>query len=101
MIICAREDCVTSFDKGTHNQKYCSAECCRVSTNRRIMEKYYDKRDQRQGKTRYCVSCTTTKLSRYNDGKICSGCEIQQNVSVNKSVVDMLSSISWQPVPAV
>lgn len=101
MIICARTDCEVNFERNTHNMKYCSAECCRVATNRRIMEKYYDKRDQRQGKIRFCTSCTTTKLSRYNDGKICSGCENQQNVSSNKSVADMLSSISWQPAQAV
>lgn len=93
---CANNGCDIEFEASTHNQKYHDAECCRVATNRRIMEKYYDRRAQRQGKIRYCTSCETTKLSRYNDGKICSSCETQQTVSANKSVADMLLSISWQ-----
>jgi len=95
LITCARKDCSNEFEPATHNQKYCCAECCRVATNRRIMEKYYDKRDQRQGKARFCSSCGS-KLSRYNDGKECSSCELSRTVSANRSVADMLSSVSWQ-----
>jgi hypothetical protein len=95
LIECARYDCDVQFTAATHNQKYCSAECCRVATNRRIMEKYYDRRDQRLGKVRYCSKCKTTKLSRYNDGKVCSGCEAQQNANANKTIADMLMSVSW------
>lgn len=94
MITCARKDCEVEFEPATHNQKYCCAECCRVATNRRIMEKYYDRRDQRQGKARYCIKCDS-KLSRYNDDKICSSCDLKQSVTVNKSVADMLASVTW------
>lgn len=100
MNICARKDCGSEFVKGTHNQKFCSAECCRVETNRRIMEKYYDKRDQRLGKVRYCSECRTTKLSRYNNDKICAGCSTKQTVSANQSVIDMLLTVSWHPTAA-
>lgn len=98
MITCARKDCLIKFDPNTHNQKYCSAECCRVATNQRIMEKYYDKRDQKNGKVRFCAFDCGTKLSRYNDNKICSGCEIKQHVSANRNVADMLMSVNWQTV---
>lgn len=97
MITCARKDCDIQFTAATHNQKYCCAECCRVATNQRIMEKYYDRRDQRQGKARYCAQCDS-KLSRYNDNKVCSSCELKQNVNANRSVADMLMSVSWQTV---
>lgn len=97
MITCARKDCEVEFTPATHNQKYCCAECCRIATNQRIMEKYYDKRDQRQGKARYCKSCDS-RLSRYNDGQFCSSCELLKKVNVNKSIVDMLMSVSWQAV---
>jgi len=43
-VICSREDCGKEFNQKTHNQKYCSDECCRIATNRRIMEKYYEKK---------------------------------------------------------
>jgi hypothetical protein len=34
-------ECKNDFEFKTHNQKYCSQQCCRVATNKRIMEKYY------------------------------------------------------------
>ena len=40
-MICANKECAINFDAKTHNQKYCSDECCRIATNKRIMEKYY------------------------------------------------------------
>jgi hypothetical protein len=98
LITCARQDCEIQFIAATHNQKYCSPECCRIATNRRIMEKYYDKRDQKNGKVRYCSTGCGTKLSRYNDSKICSGCDIKQHVSANRTVADMLLAVNWQAV---
>lgn len=97
MIQCANKECENIFEPATHNQKYCCAECCRVATNRRIMEKYYDKRDQRQGKARYCINCDS-KLSRYNDNRVCSSCELKQSVTANRSVANMLLSVNWQTV---
>ena len=43
-MICANKDCAIDFDARTHNQKYCSDECCRLATNKRIMEKYYERK---------------------------------------------------------
>ena len=43
-MICAREECGIEFEQKTHNQKYCSDECCRIATNKRIMDKYYKKK---------------------------------------------------------
>lgn len=93
-IKCANEGCGVDFVKSTHNQKYHSDECCREATNRRIMEKYYARRDQRQGKTRMCKRCGQTKLSRYNDGEICSSCQHKAELKANNSVLDMLLSAS-------
>lgn len=94
MNICARSGCEEKFDKKTHNQKYCSDECCRLATNERIMEKYYAKRDQRQGKARYCNSCGETKLSRYNDSMICSACKTKKEINANQSALSMLLNAS-------
>jgi len=95
-ITCARTDCEIVFQRNTHNMKYCSAECCRIATNRRIMEKYYARRDQRNGMTRYCRTCQTTKLSRYNDGVDCNSCATKQQIQTNRSVINMMLAVNWQ-----
>jgi len=91
---CDREGCEQVFSKKTHNQRYCCDECCRLQTNARIMEKYYARRDQRQGKVRYCSMCGDTKLSRYNDTLICSSCSSRKEIDANNEVILMLSSTS-------
>lgn len=92
---CDREGCEEWFDKKTHNQRYHDDECCRLATNARIMRKYYARRDQRQGKARYCSDCKVTKLSRYNNNDICSACQMKNKEEINKSVSDMLLSTTW------
>lgn len=93
-LICANDGCDNIFSAKTHNQKYCSDECCRLATNRRIMEKYYEKQAQRQGKTRHCKTCKKTKLSRYNDTQICSPCKKKRTSEANESVLNMLLQAS-------
>lgn len=94
LLTCANEGCEETFLPKTHNMKYHNDECCRIATNRRIMEKYYERQAQRQGKTRYCKVCNTTKLSRYNDSQICSPCKTSREVSANDSVINMLMNAS-------
>lgn len=70
---CARAECGLEFEKTTHNQKYCSSECCRIVTNAKGMEKYHEREAIRRGKKRVCVSCDTV-LSRYNTDAKCAKC---------------------------
>ena len=66
-------NCNDRFVPNTHNQKYCSAECCRVATNRRIMQRYYERKRNRQGQARVCsYKGCATRLSRYNDEERCA-----------------------------
>lgn len=91
---CARETCSNQFVKKTHNQKYCSTQCCGIETNRRIMEKYHERAAIRKGKKRGCKSCGTS-LSRYNDSKFCGACEVNmRNVHVGEAAA-MIKNISW------
>lgn len=92
--VCAREGCDVVADRKTHNQKYCTDECCRLATNKRIMEKYYERQAQRKGTARYCKRCDITKLSRYNDSSICNGCKSEGQVAANNSVIAMLTNAS-------
>jgi rubrerythrin len=78
MKVCADETCENVFSPNKHNQIYCSAECCRVATNRRLLDKYYEKKARLQGKVRTCKSCGQ-KLSRYNSQKVCSICQQAQD----------------------
>jgi len=93
MIICARDGCEEAFQPATHNQKYHNAECCRIATNARIMERYYAERDRRLGVERRCKNCST-KLSRYNESDTCNSCSLKQQVSVNTQVANMLLAVS-------
>lgn len=92
MIECARQGCGVKFAKRTHNQKYHDAECCRLATNARIMEDYYESKAIRNNKERYCSKCKETRLSRYNSSKMCNSCQQKKEQSMNNSVLSMLMS---------
>lgn len=92
-MICSNSECAKDFEAKTHNQKYCSDECCRVATNKRIMEKYYEKKAIKNGALRKCKRCSI-KLSRYNQNNICSSCEKNVNLKNKNSLLGMLDEIS-------
>lgn len=92
-MICANKECAKEFDPKTHNQKYCTDECCRIATNKRIMEKYYEKKAIRGGALRKCKKCKT-KLSRYNESNICTTCNKKINISQKNKLLDMIDEIS-------
>ena len=92
-MICGNKECAKEFEAKTHNQKYCGDECCRVATNRRIMEKYYEKKAIRNGAYRPCTKCGS-KLSRYNQGSLCATCEKNATISTRSTLLGMIDEIS-------
>lgn len=90
--ICENEGCEVRYIKKTHNQKYHDDECCRLATNAKIMQKYYDRKFQRLGIPRACKVCEKP-LSKYNSSKTCNACLLKREEESKKSVADMLSSI--------
>ena len=90
-MICANKECAKEFDSKTHNQKYCSDECCRIATNRRIMEKYYEKKAIRNGAKRVC-KCGN-HLSRYNQGNVCAICEKNKSIKNKDKVKEIFNGI--------
>ena len=94
VVNCARTECGKGFTKTTHNQKYCSNECCRIETNRKIMEKYHERAAIKRGKKRVCSSCGTA-LSRYNEGKICGGCETKKRNENTGEANALVGSVAW------
>ena len=92
-LTCSREGCDEEFISKTHNQKYHDDECCRLATNAKIMQKYYDRKNQRMGIPRACSVCES-KLSKYNSSKICNTCELKIEKNRKDEVLSMLYSIS-------
>lgn len=92
-MICANSECKKDFNPKTHNQKYCTDECCRIATNRRIMEKYYEKKAIRGGSARPCAKCKA-QLSRYNNSNLCSSCEKSVSLETKSKLFGMINDIS-------
>ena len=92
-MICANKECAKDFEPKTHNQKYCVAECCRIETNRRIMEKYYENKAIKNGALRPCKKCGA-QLSRYNKNSLCSSCHRSTDLNVKNKILGMLNDIS-------
>ena len=92
-MICSNKECAKEFDAKTHNQKYCSDECCRIATNRRIMEKYYEKKAIRNGAFRACSKCKT-QLSRYNQSNMCAACEKKTDTNNKNKLMGMINDVS-------
>lgn len=91
---CAREECGKEFTKVTHNQKYCTNECCRIETNRKIKEQYHERAAIKRGKKRACKSCATP-LSRYNASPVCSACQTAKRNENLGEAQRLLSAVSW------
>lgn len=94
VVNCARAECGKEFTKTTHNQKYCSNECCRIETNRKIMEKYHERAAIKRGKKRACRSCGTS-LSRYNENEDCGACQTRKRNENLGEARMLLASVSW------
>lgn len=91
-MICANSDCMNGkeFTPKTHNQKYCCDDCCRVATNKKIMEKYYEKKAIRSGQKRYCSNCKSP-LSRYNTQSVCAKCEKNNSAADRDRIIGMIN----------
>ena len=89
-IICNNPDCGKEYTPKSHNGKYCSAPCRTIIMNKKILEKYYLKRDRKKSTERFV--CTTngceTILSKYNNDVIC---EYHKKVKFHKK----MRSLGW------
>ena len=91
-MICDYEDCSNSFEPKTHNQKYCSDECCRTATNIKIKEKYYEKKARLAGKKRICkTKGCGLELVMYNQGVICNTCISKEKEQERQVLLSILN----------
>ena len=73
------------------NQKYCTPACCRLATNKKIMERYYENKKRKSGIKRYC-DCGQL-LSRYNDSDICFICLNKEKENNNKAITEVINNV--------
>lgn len=92
-MICAYEDCQGEriFEPKTHNQKYCSDECCRIATNQKLKDSYYKRKARLAGVAFTCSSkgCNNT-LSRYTTDDVCSMCKAKAKTKEKNEIIDLL-----------
>jgi hypothetical protein len=88
---CKNSECGATYKPATHNQIYCSPECCRVATNRRIKQKYHENKARLSGSTRRCA-CGAA-LSRYNKSTVCSACKAKKESKILEEVVGYFDGI--------
>ena len=95
MVVCARQECGAEYQKKTHNQKYCSSECCRIATNLKIMQRYYTNKSIKSGSVRVCAGkgCSQ-KLSRYNMTCYCAACSSKTRADLVSMVKKQLGGVS-------
>jgi hypothetical protein len=94
-MICNRDECDNEFTPKTHNMKYCSDECCRIATNQKLKQAYYEKKARLSGAKRVCKNkgCEVV-LSRYNSSNICEKCVNAQKEKERKELLEMLKRVS-------
>jgi hypothetical protein len=91
---CAYTECGQEFQAKTHNQRYCSDDCCRKATNARLMKQYYEKKARLKGHIRVCATADCgTVLSRYNNSKTCRKCEATHEQSKRNELLFNLVGI--------
>jgi hypothetical protein len=94
-MICAYEDCNNEFEAKTHNQKYCSDECCKIATNVKIKEKYQTIKDRKAGIKFKCKNRGCNQiLNRYSNGDECEVCKAKRVASERKNILEMLNGSS-------
>ena len=79
-IPCKNEACKKIFVPKTYNAIFCSADCRRIVTNKKLLDNYYKKKEKKNTK-RVCETkkCTTV-LSRYNKEDICERCKRERYI---------------------
>ena len=72
---CANSECKKEFIPRVYNAIYCSAECRKVITNQKVLQRYYDKKARLNSKRTCRTKGCHTILSRYNAEDICETCK--------------------------
>jgi hypothetical protein len=85
-------NCSVEFESSKKNQKYCNPACCRLATNKKIMNKYYENKKRLSGEKRYC-KCGQL-LSRYNENKKCFVCIEEDAKSGRGNILEVINNVA-------
>lgn len=78
--------CTNFFTANVSYQIYCSSQCREEATKEKILERHKENRRKRKNsKIRMCAGNCGTRLSMYNDDKLCNKCLID-NKEVNRVI---------------
>ena len=91
--VCAMEGCDQTFVARSHNQIFCCKDHQRIVTNQKIKDNYHDRKARRNGQERLCERYGKTKLSRYNDSKICQTCATESREKRDTEAFEALSRV--------
>ena len=72
---CANSDCCKPFMPRVYNAIYCSAECRKIVTNQKVLQRYYDKKARLNSRRVCSTDDCNIVLSRYNKEDICEPCK--------------------------
>lgn len=77
---CSNPDCGKKFVAKVYNTIYCSTDCRKIITNKKLLDNYYKKKENKN-KKRVCETenCSTV-LSRYNEEDICEQCKTERYI---------------------
>lgn len=89
--VCDNTECGKTYTRRTSNQRYCSEACCKVVTNKNLMQKYHEARARIKGKVRFCVGCNETRLNRYNESNICNLCTAKEKREKREDLLAMFN----------
>jgi len=94
-VICDLENCENEFEPKTHNQKYCSDQCCKIATNIKIKQKYHENKARRNGAIRICSNngCNM-ELSRYNKTNKCYSCDSKKEFEDRNNILKLIGHVS-------
>lgn len=75
---CANSDCNKLFLAKVYNTIYCSTDCRKLVTNKRLLDNYYKKKEIKKKKRLCKTKDCTTVLSTYNQEDICEACKVER-----------------------
>lgn len=78
--ICSNEECSKIFIAKVYNAIYCSIECRKFITNKKILEKYHQDKENKKTKRNCKNKNCKTVLSKYNKENICEQCKVERYI---------------------
>ena len=78
--ICANDECKKEFIAKVYNALYCGVDCRRIITNKKLLNQYYENKNNRNTKRTCKTKDCTTILSKYNKETICEQCKNERYI---------------------